>query len=105
MSAFTIYNTFPGGPTRNGEYGQNRLPASESAGSQPATEDNLVTNAIREAIAEAQDAHQLLHISRTVIPKAMGITSDQRRELQTLVADKFTYLNIELSRREAAERL
>jgi hypothetical protein len=66
---------------------------------------NQAIKAIREAIAQAQDAHQLLYISRTVIPKAMGITGEQRRELQLLVTEKFTALNIELSRREAMESL
>ena len=87
MTAPTIYNTFPGGPTRPGEVGtSNRLPACESAGSSP-------TDPIRQAIAQAQDAHQLLDLSRTRIPQCPGITDKQRRELQLLVTDKFSKLN------------
>jgi len=61
----------------------------------PADTDNLVINVIRAAISEAQDAHQLLRISRVAIPQAMGITSEQRRALQILVTDKFSKLNAE----------
>lgn len=46
-----------------------------------------------EAIADAQDAHQLLHLFRVIIPQLHGVTEEQRQALVELLDRKFSRLN------------
>lgn len=53
----------------------------------------LSTMAVLESIAEAQDAHQLHHISRVIIPKLKGASEAHKDDLQQSVRLRFSALN------------